>query len=74
MFSAPLWWCARCGAHTRRRVRDLALPCNGPPTYPQADLRRRRLWSGVHPVDGTQLQDGGRVTVQQWFDLLAQMS
>ena len=49
MANGSTWiWCAKCGAHTSSRVRDLGRPCKGRENTAQL----RWLEQGRHPVTG----------------------
>ena len=72
MYTAPYWWCVRCGAFSRCKLRDLARQCRGRPAHGTATARRARLGNGLDPVDGAPLvAPVVRVTVAQWHRLLA---
>ena len=70
VFSRPLWWCLHCGAYTRSRLRGLGAACPGQPRHKAARKRKQRLMDGIHPFDGTRLEEGGRLTWSRWKQMV----
>ena len=63
--SGGIVWCRNCGLYAEKRIRSLALPCNGVPgngnknltSTERAQVRKICLLSrGLHPVSGKPVQ------------------
>ena len=70
MLSEPYVWCLRCGAHSKKRVRNLAKACVGAPACSYHRRVRELLAQGKHPVSGAVLNGAvrRRLTVDEWLE------